>query len=71
MESRDDIVVTINVTDVNEAPKVTEGAFEISINENNSTAKDSDASKYVGLGYILSDDDDNGTPLRMCKILDS
>ena len=58
-ENRDDIVVTINVADVNEAPRVSEGAVEISVNENNSPAKDSDASKYVGLGYMLDDADNN------------
>ena len=54
-QDRDDIVVTINVTDVNEAPKVTEGAFEMSVDEINSTAKDSDVRKYVGLGYEVVD----------------
>ena len=69
-QNRDDIVVTINVTDVNEAPKVTEGSVEISVNEINSTAKDSDVSKYVGLGYMLSDDDnDPATP--DVRIMDS
>ena len=62
-ENRDDIVVTINVSDVNEAPRVTQGDAELSVNEVNSTAKDSDASKYVGLGYMLSDaDSDPATP---------
>ncbi len=60
-ESRDDIVVTINVTDVNEAPKVTVGAFEMSVNENNSTAKDDNVRKYVGLGYMVGAGTD-GTP---------
>ena len=50
-DNRDDIVVTINVSDVNEAPRITQGAAELSVNEVNSTAKDTDIRKYVGLGY--------------------
>ena len=57
-QNRDDIVVTINVTDVNEAPKVTEGAFELAVYESNSTDKDTVFDKYVGLGYMTDDDAD-------------
>ena len=45
-EDTDDIKVTITATDVNEAPTVTGGFGEISINE-------VDGSKFVGLGYTL------------------
>ena len=45
-EDTDDIKVTITATDVNEAPTVTGGFAEISINE-------VDGSKFVGLGYTL------------------
>ena len=42
--------MTITATDVNDAPKVVDGWAEISINEVNSTAKDDDVTKFVGLG---------------------
>ena len=64
-ESRDDIVVTINVTDVNEAPKVTVGAFELAVYESNSTDKDTVFDKYVGLGYMTDDDDDPDNQLTL------
>ena len=53
-ENRDDIVVKITATNVDEAPGVTGGMAELSVNEVNSTAMDSDVSKYVGLGYELT-----------------
>ena len=54
-EDRDDILVEITATDVEEAPRVTGGSNEITIMESSSTKKDSDETKYVGLGYELSD----------------
>ena len=57
-ENRDDIVVTINVSDVNEAPRITRGAAELFVYEVNSTDKDSVFDKYVGLGYMTDDDAD-------------
>ena len=61
-QNRDDIVVTINVTDVNEAPKVTEGGLKWSVYEINSTDKDTVFDKYVGLGYMTDDDNDPRHP---------
>ena len=61
-ENRDDIVVTINVSDVNEAPRITEGDAELAIYEVNSTDKDTVFDKYVGLGYMTDDDDDPTNP---------
>ena len=55
-ENRDDIVVTITATNVNEAPGV-RGMAELSVNEANSSLKDSNVTKYVGLGYELTDTD--------------
>ena len=55
-ENRDDIVVTINVSDVNEAPRITRGVAELAVYEVNSTDKDSVFDKYVGLGYMTDDD---------------
>ena len=48
-ENRDDIVVTITATDVNEAPSV-RGLAELAVNEANSTAKNA----YFGLEYRLN-----------------
>ncbi len=56
-EDNDYIKVTITATDVNDAPKVTNGSVEISINEVDSSKKDSHVTKFVGLGYELT-----GTP---------
>ena len=53
-DNRDIIKVTITATDVNDVPKVVDGWAEISINEVNSTAKDDDVTKFVGLGYMLT-----------------
>ena len=55
-ENRDDIVVNITATNVDEAPGVTDGMAELSLNEMNSTADDDDVTKYVGLGYELTPD---------------
>lgn len=52
-ENRDDIVVTITATNVNEAPSV-RGEAELSVNEVDSSKKDSDVTKFVGLGYELN-----------------
>ena len=54
-EDNDYIKVTITATDVNDAPKVTNGLAEISINEVDSSKKDSGDTKFVGLGYELTD----------------
>ncbi len=53
-EDNDYIRVTITASDVNDAPKVTDGLTEIFINEVDSSKKDSDVTKFVGLGYILT-----------------
>ena len=58
-EDNDYIKVTITATDVNDAPEVTDGLAEISIYEVDSSKMDSDASKFVGLGYELFDNDSN------------
>ncbi len=55
-ENRDDIVVEITATDVEEAPTVTGGLAEITIKESNSTAMASDVTKFVPLGYTLNAD---------------
>ena len=55
-ENRDDIVVKITATNVDEAPGVTDGMAELSVNEVNSTAKDDVVTKYVGLGYVVLED---------------
>ena len=57
-EDNDYIEVTVTATDVNDAPKVVDGLAEISIKEVNSTAKDGDVNKFVGLGYQLNSDGD-------------
>ena len=50
-ENRDDITVVITVTDVNEAPKVTDGFSIIQVNEVNSSKKSTDNGQYyIGLG---------------------
>ena len=56
-EDRDDILVEITATDVEEAPEVVRGSSEITINESNSTAMAGEV-KFVPLGYALNDDDD-------------
>ena len=54
-ENRDDITVTIKATDVEEAPRVIAGARELSVNEADSSKKDPNVTKYVGLGYEIAD----------------
>ena len=57
-ENNDGIKVIITATDVNEAPSVTApGMAELSVNEVDSSKKDDDVTKYVGLGYELTDAD--------------
>ena len=57
-EDSDHIEVTITAYDVNEAPSVTApGMAELSVNEVDSSKKDDDVTKYVGLGYELTDAD--------------
>ena len=57
-ENNDGIKVIITATDVNEAPNVTRpGMAELSVNEVDSSKKDDDVTKYVGLGYELTDAD--------------
>ena len=48
-EDRDDITVTITATDVNEAPKVSDGMAELWVNE----ADSSDDDSYLGLEHRL------------------
>ena len=55
-EDNDYIKVTITASDINEAPRVTGGLAEISIYEVDSSKKDSDVTKFVGLGYEVVDD---------------
>ena len=50
--NRGEIVVYITATDVNEAPTVS-GMAELAVNELDSSKKDTDVTKYVGLGYEL------------------
>ena len=50
-ENRDDIVVTVTATDVNETPKVT-GMAELTVNEADSSKKD----LYYGLEYRVNPD---------------
>ena len=52
-EDSDHIKVIITATDVNEAPKITDGMAELSVNEVDSSKKDTDVTKYVGLGYEI------------------
>lgn len=58
-ENRDDVVVKITATDVEEAPWISEGAAELSVCE-----VDSDDDSFVGLGYdtanCVADLDGNG-----------
>ena len=51
--NRGEIVVRITATDVNEAPSVSSGMAEMSVNELDSGKKDTDPSKYVALGYMI------------------
>ena len=53
-KNQDEITVTIKATDVEEAPRVIAGARELLVNEADSSKKDSDVNKYVGLGYEIS-----------------
>ena len=53
-EDSDDIMVVITATQVNEAPSVTEGLAELTVNEMDSSKKDDDVTRYVGLGYMLN-----------------
>ena len=57
-------MVKITAANVDEAPGVTDGMAELSVNEVKSTAMDSDVTKYVGLGYELNDDD-NPTAMQL------
>ena len=61
-ENNDGIKVIITATDVNEKPSVTAPGMaelselsELSVNEVDSSKKDDDVTKYVGLGYELTD----------------
>ena len=60
-ENNDGIKVIITATDVNEEPSVTAPGMaelsELSVNEVDSSKKDDDVTKYVGLGYELTDGD--------------
>ena len=57
-ENRDDITVVITVTDVNEAPKVTDGYSIIQVNEMNESKETKDgAAYYIGLGNEDADND--------------
>ena len=57
-EDSDHIKVIITATDVNEAPRITEpGMAELSIDEVDSSKEDTDVTKFVGLGYGLTDGD--------------
>ncbi len=49
-ENRDDIVVTVTATDVNEAPSVVGGMAELAVNEADSSKKD----LYYGLEYRVN-----------------
>ena len=52
-ENRDDITVVITVTDVNEAPKVTDGFSIIQVYEVNESKESTDgADYYIGLGNV-------------------
>ena len=53
-EDSDHIKVIITATDVNEAPKIIDGMAELSVNEVDSSKKDTDVTKYVGLGYEIA-----------------
>ena len=58
-ENRDDITVVIKVTDVNEAPKVTDGFSIIQVYEVNESKESTDgADYYIGLGNVRNT---NGT----------
>ena len=55
-ENRDDITVVITVTDINEAPKVTDGYSIIQVNEMNESKKSTDNGQYyIGLGNTASE----------------
>ena len=58
-EDNDYIKVTVTATDVNDAPKVTDGLAEISINEVDSGKMDSDVTKFVALGKMIDPSDAN------------
>ena len=58
-EDHDYIKVTVTATDVNDAPRVVDGRDEISLKEVNSTAKDDDGTRFIGLGYRLNTDGDD------------
>ena len=63
-ENNDRIEVTITATNVNDAPKVTGGAAEISVNEVDSSKKPSDNGQYfIGLGNTAEED----TPFTVNK----
>ena len=64
--NRGEIVVRITATDVNEAPTVSSGMMELSVDELDSSKKDTDVTKYVGLGYTLE-----GSPPDQSSILDT
>ena len=65
-DNRGEIVVLITATDVNEAPTVSSGMTELSVNELDSSKMDADVTKYVGLGYTLEGSDPDQT-----RILDT
>ena len=55
-DNRDDITVVITVTDVNEAPKVTDGNSIIKVDEMNESKEPKDNGQYyIGLGNTISD----------------
>ena len=56
----DEITVTVKATQANEAPKVTEGQADLTINEANSRRKDDEEPNYfINLGYKLSNGADS------------
>ena len=57
-----EIVVRITATDVNEAPTVSSGMMELSVDELDSSKKDTDVTKYVGLGFQLNEIEDAREP---------
>ena len=62
-DNRGEIVVRITATDVNEAPSVSSGMAEMSVDEIDSSKKDTDITKYVGLGYEIVSEATEQTPI--------
>ena len=61
----DEITVTVKATQANEAPKVTEGLADLTIDEANSREKDDEEPNYfINLGYQLSTPDDPNSDLE-------